>query len=173
MVRQTSKGFTLIELVVVIAIIIITATVVFFAVNPVEIQRKTRDNTRIENLQVIAKAIAMALADSSYAARLSATGPQAISSTNNSRNSDGTGWVRGMDISKYLPTLMVDPRDGQTARDAKNNAVVFQYTYSSDGRAYKLTSYLESSANAGRYDQDGGSSSAKYEVFSSGGKDLP
>lgn len=172
MIDKTNDGFTLIELVVVVAIIVTIATVAFFAIGPVEIQRKTRDNTRIENLQMVAKAIGIALADSSKPAHLS-SGQQAISSISNSRNADGTGWVGGVDISKYLPTLPVDPQNGQTGRDAKNQTVVFQYTYSSDGRAYKLTSYLESSANAGRYDQDGGSSAAKYEIFSPGGKDLP
>jgi prepilin-type N-terminal cleavage/methylation domain-containing protein len=54
---QTKKSFTLVELMIVIAILAILAAIVIFALNPAEIFRKNRDARRMADLQTLNKAI--------------------------------------------------------------------------------------------------------------------
>src|SRR5438270_10285970 len=62
------KGFTLIELLVVIAIIVILALTAFVVINPLELQRRSRDSVRISDLATINQAITAAVADSTDSA---------------------------------------------------------------------------------------------------------
>ena len=114
---MTRKGFTLVELLVVVSIIAILAVVIFVAINPVEIQKKTRDATRLQNLGEIHKALGLAMAEATGSAVLTSTGGVAVSSTGGSRDVDGTGYIN-VNISKYLATLPIDPKDGAGGTDA-------------------------------------------------------
>ena len=50
---RLSQGFTLIELLVVIAIIAVLAAVVVIVLNPLELMRRSRDSTRLADLEGI------------------------------------------------------------------------------------------------------------------------
>lgn len=54
---SSKKGFTLLELLIVIAIIAILSTVLIVAINPAETLRKTRDSQRISDLSSLKTAI--------------------------------------------------------------------------------------------------------------------
>ena len=61
--KNLNKGFTLIELLVVVAIIAILALLILLALNPVEMQRRSRDSERLSDLGTLRKAIDLTLAD--------------------------------------------------------------------------------------------------------------
>lgn len=60
-----NKGFTLLELLIVIGILAILATVIIVAINPAELLRRARDSQRISDLSSITSAIAFYLAEAS------------------------------------------------------------------------------------------------------------
>jgi prepilin-type N-terminal cleavage/methylation domain-containing protein len=51
------KSFTLVELMIVIAVLAILAAIVIFTLNPAEIFRKNRDSRRMADLTTLNKAI--------------------------------------------------------------------------------------------------------------------
>jgi len=56
--KLQKKSFTLVELMIVIAILAILSAIVIFALNPAEMFRKNRDARRMTDLQSLNKAIA-------------------------------------------------------------------------------------------------------------------
>lgn len=58
---NTKKGFTLLELLIVVAIIVILAGIVFVVLNPAETLRKTRDSQRISDLNTLKSALGLYL----------------------------------------------------------------------------------------------------------------
>jgi len=61
--RNNKKGFTLVELMIVIAILAILAAIVIFALNPAELFRRARDSQRMSDIRVLSSAISYYLAD--------------------------------------------------------------------------------------------------------------
>jgi prepilin-type N-terminal cleavage/methylation domain-containing protein len=55
---NSKKSFTLVELMIVIAILAILSAIVIFALNPAEMFRKNRDSRRMADLQTLNKGIA-------------------------------------------------------------------------------------------------------------------
>lgn len=67
MKRKNQKAFTLIELLIVIAIIAVLATVVILSLNPAELLRQSRDSNRLSDMATLKSAISLYLADQSVA----------------------------------------------------------------------------------------------------------
>src|SRR3990167_10585226 len=101
-------GFTLVELLVVVAILGILAAILILAINPAEAQRKGRDATRLSDLATVRQAIDLAVAGGAV---LPGTVAAPFSGTSTgSRDTTSTGnWV-GTNVSKYLSVLPTDPR---------------------------------------------------------------
>ena len=55
--NKTKKGFTLLELLIVIAILSILGAIVIFLLNPAETLKKARDSQRISDLSTIKTAL--------------------------------------------------------------------------------------------------------------------
>ena len=55
--NKEKKGFTLVELMIVIAVLAILASIVLFALNPAEVFKKTRDAQRMSDMRTISGAI--------------------------------------------------------------------------------------------------------------------
>lgn len=173
MINKITKGFTLIELLVVIAILSILATLVVLAINPAEAQRKSRDTTRLSDLATMRKAVDLAIAEGGVLPGTTATPFSGTSAGN--RDASNTGNYLGMDLSKYLSVLPIDPRQNATVATTLSDGTTqiaagsMVYSYRGDGNTYELNAYLESTSNAAVAQNDGGTSATVYEVGTSPG----
>ena len=167
------KGFTLIELVIVIAILAILAAVVVLTLNPAQLMAQARDSQRISDLGSVKSAIALYLATATSPAM--AVGPNAMASTTCEGFSSGvctlvaattvtgSGWV-AINFSNTtggspLSALPTDP----------TNTATHQYAYKGDATnlVYKITGKLESAkyiAAGGPMSSDGGNNTSLYEI---------
>jgi prepilin-type N-terminal cleavage/methylation domain-containing protein len=182
------RSFTLVEILVVLALIAILATILIVIIKPNEIFKKSRDTKRINDLQNIDKAfniiysidstfnelnyfssniVYLSLKDSSSTCGswlsqlppLSSGWQYRCSATPTDAN--GQGWLP-LNFSQYpalnLSQLPVDPK----------NEPPYYYTFVVGG-SYELTATLESDTNIsinGIADKDGGTSLTAYEVGS-------
>ena len=152
-------AFTLIELLVVIAIIAVLAGVLALAIDPVSLLQKSRDSRRLQDLEVLNKALNLALAE--QAITLQATGASCTDCVSTSGSTtvtavDGTGWVQlgAGSLAGYTPALPLDP----------TNDATYYYEFGSTTSGYELNAQFEHLSNQAKYTVDGGSSATRYEV---------
>ncbi len=167
--NKSARGFTLVELLVVIAIIAILAIITVLVFRPAEFIRQGNDATRLADLSSIQNAINIG---SSQAATFgvgtlcvgSAAYPCTGKSTDaNAANANGTGWVKvnvgsiqGVSLSK----LPIDP----------TNSLTNHYTYCADDDNWEVNAVLESEkyvTTESRMGNDGGDNANRYEVGTS------
>ncbi len=79
---KKNHGFTLIELVIVIAIIAVLATTVVSIINPVEYQKVARDTVRLSNLNAISQALELYFAENKSYPNTPVTGNLDLSAYN-------------------------------------------------------------------------------------------
>ncbi len=164
--KKAAQGFTLVELLIVIAIIAILAAVVAVIVNPVEITRRGRDATRLSDLGNLSQAINVALQSGKSVCVSGDPNPCTGNSFAGTRVNTGLGWVRtdlsGSDVS--VPVLPIDPL---------NTSAATAYSYAGSNPAtnnpntYELDAVLESATYAPKMTNDGGADNAHYEVGTS------
>lgn len=181
------KGFTLIELIIVIAIIAILATTVILVLNPVNILAEARDSQRIADMGQLNSALGLYLATAStvalgdntkcyvHIAGLAANcGGRHVGATvvSTARDVTGTGWIPvnlgAASGGAPLSVLPVDP----------TNSITYYYSYATNGTStYELNANMESAryAQSGAGDvesTDGGSLASVYELGNDPGLDL-
>jgi prepilin-type N-terminal cleavage/methylation domain-containing protein len=196
---RTQKGFTLIELIVTIAILAIILTIVVVAINPAEQLSRSRDAKRVADLDSVKTAITLYLAQATttvvmgsdsggtgctdhatkryYMGRSTTTSTPAgfTTSTPTSTQTVGaSGWMPArMDQTPggaAIPVLPVDPAGVGTTND-------FWYAYACDhaNKAFEVTARLESNYFKTDIDvdgSDGGNSAGSYETGNDPGLDL-
>ena len=174
--NKLNKGFTLIELLVVIAILSILATLMVLAINPAEAQRKSRDATRLSDLATMRKAIDLGIAEGLVLPGTTAT--HFVGTSAGSRNAADTGNYMGMDLSKYLSVLPIDPRQTATVVTTLSDGTTevaaggMVYSFTSNGKTYELNAFLESTDNSAIAGNDGGTSATTYEIGTNPGLTL-
>jgi prepilin-type N-terminal cleavage/methylation domain-containing protein len=188
---MTRTGFTLIELIIVIAIIAILATTVILVLNPAVILAEARDSQRIADLSQLNSALGLYLATSgailnggaadkcyvqqtsaAVAAKCGGRHEDATIGTINGRDVDGGGWIpvdfTAISGGSPLSALPVDPT---------SSATLF-YSYATDaGSGFELNADMESAryGSGGSDDvetDDGGNKAGIYEIGNSQGLGL-
>lgn len=181
MIAKISKqGFTLLELLIVIAIIAVLSTVVVLLLNPGEYLKQTRDSQRLNDLDSLRNALNLFLYNATSTNPLgtcpsggrctfnpgAGNGPFVNATCSSpiatSTAVNGTGWVdvnfSGLSVGSPLARLPMDP---------SNSATLF-YAYACDnaGLKFKLAGKLESDKFKSQMlnSNDGGTKDTFYEV---------
>lgn len=171
MIRRNEKGFTLVELLIVVAIIGILAGVVLIAINPGETLRKSRDATRLSDLDSVARALNLALAEETITFPTATSGGSSSLAGGTPTAVDGTGWVTAQPVApsaglgQYLSALPLAPNHSNTTTPEA-------YVFYTDGVNYELNAVLEATDNAVKMANDGGSDAAVYEIGTAPGLTL-
>ncbi len=175
------RGFTLVELLVVIAILAVLAVAVVVVLNPAELLKQARDSTRISDLAALNSAVALYFADvapSSYTAATttctSGTDFPGTSATTCTQNTGtvvtGTGWINvpfsSISSGSPLARLPLDP--------VNSSAFFYAFKVSTTVGAYEINANMESvkyssttASEVASAAKDGGNTAGWYEVGSS------
>jgi len=188
---SSEKSFTLIELLIVIGILAILATVVIIVLNPAEFLKQARDSRRMDELQTINKAIGQYLAEGGTSLGSSNTvyvsipdssptcanlglpalpsgWSYACSNSDNYRKVNGSGWIpvnfTSISFGSPLDTLPIDPENTTSTGE--------YYTYVVDSSSYELNAILTSDKYKSKAQNDGGDSDNAFEVGTAPGLTL-
>ena len=135
--KTNQKGFTLIEILVVIGIIAILAAVVLLAINPARQFRLANDSQRTSNVNAILNAIGQFMADNNGA--LPADANDGVVGTFETIGDDNATQadICALLIPTYIPSLPTDPTTGDGNGDGTvdGNAVTACALYDTD---YKI-----------------------------------
>jgi prepilin-type N-terminal cleavage/methylation domain-containing protein len=177
--KQSKKGFTLVELLVVIAILAVLAVAVVVVLNPAELLKQARDSTRISDLAALNSAIALYFADVAPSTMTAATkctvgtsfpGGGIACSASTSTVVTGTGWLAinftSISSGSPLARLPLDPINlGSLFYAAKVSSTVGAYELNANMESVKYSS--TSASEVVSITKDGGDTAGWYEVGSS------
>jgi len=171
------KGFTLVELLIVIAILAILSVALVLTLNPAELLKQSRDTRRISDLGTLNSAISLFLADGQTwsgadhdctgLGTTSMAGGGACAQNSSGTAVNGTGWISinftNMSTGAPFSALPVDP----------TNVLPNYYVYRrTAGLSFEIDANMESTkfaSGGGTNDvesniKDGGSNDTWYEV---------
>lgn len=169
--KRTARGFTLVELLIVIAIIAILAAIAILIVNPIELTKRSRDAARLADMTSLQQAINVAVQEAAVPATLLCNGSVSASfyctgkSTDaNATKANGDGWVKvnlSGQQSVSVPALPMD----------QGNTATYHYLYCGYAPAtgtptWEINAVLESALYSDKMTKDGGDDDTKYEVGS-------
>jgi prepilin-type N-terminal cleavage/methylation domain-containing protein len=180
------NGFTLVELLVVTSMIAVLSVATIVLLNPIELLRQSRDNTRISNMSTLMVVLGAYRAElcpndigspSTTYVSIPDTDPACgnlglptltgglsyhCAASDAFRQPNSSGWIP-VDFTQIssgapLSNLPIDP--------VNESSSGFYYTFhpSIDGMNWELTSVMESEKFASRMTSDGGASDFVYEV---------
>ena len=179
---KSNKSFTLIELLIVIAILSLLMAIVVISINPAEMLKKSRDAKRISSIKNLNNALSIFQAtrytgfmgtssivyisipdsDSSCSNLGLPTLPDgytyACATSANYRKTDGTGWIPvnfdSLDIGSPISSLPIDPTN--------TTSTGLYFTYVAGG-SWELTSGFESVSYNEQAVNDGGTDPLAFE----------
>ena len=176
------KGFTLLELLIVIGILAILSTTLIIVINPAEMLKKARDSQRISDLNTVKSAIAIYLTNastislgststtySSVGNNLLLCGSWGTGSATSTQTVDGNGWIpinlAGLTDGSPISGLPKDPN--QTSYNANPSRYYVYLTSATTTNGYELVANMEStyySSTSNVENSDGGKMTTLYEV---------
>ena len=159
---KEEHGFSLVELLVIVGILITITGFILILFDPVESAKRNRDTRRIIDLQILSQAIEDYHQDNSLTypdlgAKTIVRKSNVLPSGNTGpvQNVVGNGWIDS-NFGDRLEKLPVDP-----INTACN---LYRYAVSSDGLRYKLDTILEFYTSKMANTEDGGQDDTRYEV---------
>lgn len=136
--RHSLAGFSLIELLVVVAIIGLLASVVFVSLNKSRV--KARDAKRLSNMRQLITALELYYSDNDGYPEAGCDGDANPSTKSccSSWNIAGDAWIAGI-IQTYMPKLIHDPREPSSP----GGPDICYTSYISDSQKYNMRYRLE------------------------------
>lgn len=176
--QASGRGFTLLELLIVIAIIAILSVILILVLNPAETLKKSRDAQRISDLNTVKTALGLYLtstsspqldnsnnalckggtgADTLYwsAAGITDVGPWAAMAASAGTAVNGTGWIP-VNLATFtggspISNFPLDPTNSYAdAAVITNTDLIYRYACQASPLTFEIDARLESSA----YTQD-------------------
>lgn len=186
--EKNKKGFTLVELLIVIGVLGVLSAAVVVVLNPAELLRQARDSQRLQDMSTINSALALYVTDYTSAAITATTFHSGITTTAwtcggdtpagrsatqaTAQAVDSTGWVDvnfgNITGGSPLAVLPVDP----------TNDITYHYCYEGHTtETWELGAYMEStkfsaSGNSDVETTDGGDDDAQFEIGTDPALDL-
>lgn len=140
-----SRGFTLIEILVVLGMLALLSTVVLVAVNPLRQFAQARNTQREANVSALLNAVGHRLADNQgiFATASSSCETTLPTSATNIDNDDGYD-LRPCLVPNYLPELPYDPAEGENTCtsaecDGSGESYDTQYTIMQSATTSRIT----------------------------------
>lgn len=148
-----TKGFSLIEFLVVVAILLILATSALIYTNPIENQKKARDQRRLTDVAQLREAFEEFKADNKVYPDLKSTirYSNVLVMPGSNLTSSDSGWLNE-NMTGYLNFLPIDPI----------NTDEYIYTYIRDDLSFELNAKLEHFSDI--MINDNGNNNNLYEV---------
>jgi prepilin-type N-terminal cleavage/methylation domain-containing protein len=132
MKKIKAKGFTLIEILVVIGIIAVLAAIVLIAINPARQFAQANDSQRTSNLNAILNGVGQYLADN-RGALPPAIAAMTVGATSTIAKSGGVDVCSSL-VPTYIPSLPSDPKSTHNGASISDCASAYNtgYTVSKD-----------------------------------------
>ena len=171
------KGFTLLELLIVIGILAILSTTMILVINPAEILKKARDSQRISDLNTLKSAIAyyitatsspsIGLSTKTYSSNVTGVNcGRTTASATTTLTVDGNGWIpinfNSLTGGSPIGSLPQDPNPSTFATSTPSRYYV--YLPNDSNYTFTLVANMESATYSQQESTDGGKVLTLYEV---------
>lgn len=157
-------GFTLIEILIVVALLAILAVIALRALNPGAAQDRTRDAQRFKDAISLQAIVEQLLFDNPIATT------NRVSTANGKSNACGSqGWL-GTDVCSYAKIVPIDPLNKTQANYYSAGATspstgTVAYQVIIGGGKYRICTRIQAKSNIDRLTSDGGNSDKFFEIY--------